>query len=224
MTGDIEVVRHPRARRAKLSVDPTSGAIRLTLPPRASERRALEWAKSQRDWIARQRATLPTARPFVPGASIPFGDAVLTLEWMASAPRAGRIANETLTFGGPRDGFERRVERWLRAQALSVLTGETTRIAERAGVSVARVSIGDPHGRWGSCSSSGTIRYSWRLILAPHSVLQATVAHEVAHRVHMHHGPDFHALVGQISDSDPKIARAWLRRNGAALHWFGRSN
>jgi len=86
------------------------------------------------------------------------------------------------------------------------------------------VTIGDPKGRWGSCASSGAIRYSWRLILAPGWVRRATVAHEVAHRVHMNHAPVFHALVAELLEDHPTPARAWLRTHGAALHWFGRSS
>ncbi|WP_156454078.1 M48 metallopeptidase family protein, partial [Sphingomonas sp. CCH15-F11] len=59
--------------------------------------------------------------------------------------------------------------------------------------------------------------------LAPPFVLEATAAHEVAHRVHMNHGPAFHALVAQLLDDDPAPAMAWLRRHGATLHWIGRS-
>jgi predicted metal-dependent hydrolase len=110
----------------------------------------------------------------------------------------------------------------LRAEALKLLSAETAEFAARAGVRVARVSIGDPRARWGSCASSGAIRYSWRLAMAPGFVRRATVAHEVAHRVHMHHGPDFHALVAQLLGADPAAARAWLRAHGSALHWVGR--
>jgi hypothetical protein len=81
-----------------------------------------------------------------------------------------------------------------------------------------RVGVGDPVSRWGSCSASGAIRYSWRLILAPDWVRRATVAHEVAHRVHMNHGPDFHALVERLLGGDRSRARLWLRRHGSGLH------
>ena len=87
------------------------------------------------------------------------------------------------------------------------------------------VAIGDPRGRWGSCASSGAIRYSWRLILAPRFVRRATVAHEVAHRVHMNHGPAFHALVAELWTKAIRRDRArWLRAHGAALHWVGRES
>ena len=113
--------------------------------------------------------------------------------------------------------------RWLKRHALDVLSRETAEYAAKAGVAVTRVGVGDPTSRWGSCSSSGAIRYSWRLILAPDHVRRATVAHEVAHRVHMNHSPRFHALVEQLFGADPKPARLWLRREGAGLHRFGRT-
>ena len=112
--------------------------------------------------------------------------------------------------------------RRLKAQALETLDRETRELAAKAGVPCVRVGIGDPVSRWGSCSSSGTIRYSWRLIMAPEFVRHATVAHEVAHLVHLDHSPRFHALVETLLGADPKPARLWLRREGAALHRVGR--
>ena len=116
----------------------------------------------------------------------------------------------------------RRIETWLKRRALAVLTEETAEFAAKAGVTVNRVAIGDPKGRWGSCASTGTIRYSWRLICAPPYVRRSTVAHEVAHRLHMDHSPAFHAAYRRLLGADPAPARAWLRRHGAALHWLGR--
>lgn len=224
MTPSLQVTRHARARRAKLSVDPATGCVRLTLPPRAPLRAALRWAEEQRDWIAAQTACLPVPRPFAPGATLPLGDDTVTIDWQEDAPRRVVRDGAVLRCGGPRDAVPRRVGLWLRREALRLLTAETAEFAAKAGVSVAQVAIGDPRGRWGSCSSRGAIRYSWRLLLAPTFVRRTTVAHEVAHRVHMNHSPAFHALVGALSDTDAAQSRRWLRTNGAALHWFGRES
>ena len=222
MTPDIEVVRHPRARRAKLAVDAASGRARLTLPPRAPLRPALAWAEGQGAWIAAQRARLPAARPLVDGATIPVEDGVLTIAWAPEARRAPVAEGGRLLVGGPIEAVPRRVETWLRARALLRLSEDTAVYAARAGVTVARVAVGDPRGRWGSCAASGAIRYSWRLICAPVAVRHQVVAHEVAHRVHMHHGPVFHALVAELYEADPAPPRAWLREHGAALHRIGK--
>ena len=224
MTSGIEVVRHPRARRARLSVDPTTGTVRLTLPKRAALAPALHWAEAHGEWIAEQRAKLPLPRPFVPGAIIPLGDGAVKVVWNESASRKIVRVGDWLHCGGPVDGLSRRITAWLKREALAVLSAETAEFARRIDVSVSGVSTGDPKGRWGSCASSGVIRYSWRLILMPERVRRATVAHEVAHRVHMNHGPDFHALVAQLVGDDATTARIWLRRHGAALHWFGRDS
>ncbi len=144
------------------------------------------------------------------------------VHWRADGPRVPHVAAGLIDIGGTPDTIEQRLLRWLKRRARDVLSADTAEYAARAGVSVAGVAVGDPVSRWGSCSSSGTIRYSWRLLLAPPHVRRATVAHEVAHRVHMNHGPAFHALVAELFGADPAPARLWLRRNGAALHRIGR--
>jgi predicted metal-dependent hydrolase len=221
--GDLEVRRHPRARRAKLSVDPATGRARLTLPTRMRADRALAWAADQAGWIAQQRARLPRPRPFVPGATVPFGDETLTIAHDPAAPRRVVRAADRLVCGGPVETLGRRIEAWLRRAALDVLSRETAEVAALAGVRVTGVAVGDPRGRWGSCAGTGAIRYSWRLVLAPAFVRRATVAHEVAHRLHMDHSPAFHAAAARLLGSDPAPARAWLRAHGAALHWIGRA-
>lgn len=220
----VDVVRHPRARRTKLAFDPLTGRARLTLPPRASLARAIAWMGEQGDWIERQRAALPEPRPFVPGQRLPVAGEPLTIDWIESAPRAVRRDGDRLVLGGQAETVPRRIETWLRAQALLLLEADTRHYAALAGVTVAAVGVGDPRGRWGSCAHDGTIRYSWRLVLAPPEVRRATAAHEVAHRVHMDHSPAFHALVARLYGRDPSPMRRWLRTHGAQLHWFGRSS
>ena len=224
MNSGIIIVRHPRARRAKLSVDPATGEVRLTLSLRAPVAPALRWAEEHRPWIDEQRARLPVAKPFLPGSELNVAGEVLMIIWEAALPRRVVRTPGQLICGGPLDTLSRRVTAWLRHEALTLMSAETAEFANRLGVIVKGVAVGDPRGRWGSCSASGTIRYSWRLILAPCRVRRATVAHEVAHRVEMNHGPQFHALVEQLIGSDVVISRAWLRRHGAELHWFGRDS
>jgi len=224
VSDDFEVIRHPRARRAKLSIDPASGRARLVIPPRASAKAALAWAATQGEWLARQRAALPVARPFVEGAVVPFDDAELVIVWDESASRRVVREGEQLILGGPRETIGRRVEAWLKREALRLLSEDSAHYAALAGVTVAKVAIGDARGRWGSCASSGAIRYNWRLALAPRAVRRATAAHEVAHRVHMNHSAAFHALVAALYGRDPAAERRWLRAHGAALHWYGRGS
>lgn len=211
-----------RARAMRLRVDRRTGDVILTVPRRVSPRKALEWAAGHREWIERQLAEVAPGERLGPGSLVPLGDEPVRIDWDPARPRVPRLEPGRIVAGGPVDGLEARILRWLRRRALDLLAAETAEFAARVGVTVSRVAVGDPVSRWGSCSSSGAIRYSWRLILAPPFVRRATVAHEVAHRVHMHHGPEFHALVESLLGADPKPARLWLRRRGASLHRIGR--
>lgn len=213
---------HPQARRLKLRLDEGGGTILLTCPPRGSRKTALDWAASQRPWVEARLAEIQPAEPIVPGGIIPIEGVETRLEWIDGASRTVAFADGRLACGGPREGFTRRIENWLKARAREVLSRETAEFASKAKVGVRRVSIGDAGTRWGSCSDSGAIRYNWRLILAPPEVRRWVVAHEVAHRVHMNHGPAFKALEAELFAGDGAAARLLLRRIGPRLKRIGR--
>ena len=212
----------PRARVMRLRVDTRTGAVILTVPRRVPTRKALEWAAGKRAWIEAALAAVPAKATIEPGSEIPLRGIPHRVQWEGGGSRFVRVEAGRILVGGPLEGLEGRLLRWLKREALNLLERETREIAAVARVPVSRVGVGDPVSRWGSCSSSGAIRYSWRLILAPDFVRRATVAHEVAHRVHMNHSPQFHALAADLFGADPAPARQWLRRNGATLHRFGR--
>jgi predicted metal-dependent hydrolase len=217
------VVRSPRARQMQLVVSPRDGNVRLTIPRRAALAEAWRWAESKRGWIEAQLAALPVPQPIHPGMTLSFGGERIELDWSEQHPRKPCWTGSVVRVGGSRDSLELRMLRWIKTEARNMLEAESRELATRIGVTLGRIGVGDPVSRWGSCSPAGDIRYSWRLILAPAAVRRATVAHEIAHRIHMNHGPRFHALVAELLGDDPAPARRWLRTHGAALHWFGRS-
>lgn len=217
----LVVRRFDHARSMRLSVDPRDGTVRLSLPPRASLSKALRWAEERRAWVEATLAELPKPIRIIPGVALPFNGGTLIVEWRKSLPRTPQRVGDRLRLGGPLESISRRVLSWLRAEAGRVLIAETRALANRHNITVGTIGVGDPRSRWGSCTASGNIRYSWRLIMAPPKVRRATVAHELAHRVHMNHGPRFHALVAKLHGADPDYARDWLREHGSALYWVG---
>jgi predicted metal-dependent hydrolase len=67
--------------------------------------------------------------------------------------------------------------------------------AAALGVTYSRITLRDQRSRWGSCSSRGALSFNWRLVLAPHDVLDYVVVHEVCHLAELNHGPAFWRLV-----------------------------
>jgi predicted metal-dependent hydrolase len=80
-------------------------------------------------------------------------------------------------------------------------------------VSYGRISLRDQRSRWGSCSTTGTLSFNWRLVLAPHDVLDYVVVHEICHLLEMNHGPAFWALVARRRPGYLE-AKAWLDEHG----------
>ena len=91
---------------------------------------------------------------------------------------------------------------------------------EALSVPVKRISVRDQSSRWGSCSTTGVLSYSWRLILAPPFVLNYLAVHEVAHLIEMNHSPRFWRLVKRVC-ADAERAKAWLDVHGGDLHRYG---
>ena len=218
----IAIRRVAGARSLRLRYDAARHLLKLTCPPRTSRSAALRWAGEQRAWVDAQLAATPPAEPFVPQATIPFEGREILIDWSERAPRRATLDGDVLTCGGPIEGFARRVETFLRSVARDTLSLETAEFALLAGVTIRGVSLGDADTRWGSCSAAGRIRYNWRLIFAPPAVRRWVVAHEVAHRRHMNHGPAFKALEAELFDGNVAAARLLLRRLGPRLKRVGR--
>ncbi len=220
----LVIIRRRGATGMRLSIDPRDASVRLSLPLRAPLRPALAWASGKRAWIEAELAKMPMGEPIVSGMRMLVSGEEVRLDWRPEYPRNPNLGAGVLQVGGPIEQMPARVLRFLNRLALETLSRETRDLAAAHSICINKVGVGDPKSRWGSCASSGDIRYNWRLILAPSHVRLATVAHEVAHRVHMNHSREFHALVTTLHGADPAPARRWLRANGTALHWFGRGN
>jgi hypothetical protein len=187
-----------------------------------SRRTALAWALDQRQWVEAQLARVLPAEPFVARAMVPIEGRESRIVWDERARRTPELADDELRCGGPEAGLPRRVESFLKALALETMSREVAEFAEGAGLTAGTVTVGDAATRWGSCSSKGRIRLSWRLILAPPEVRRYVVAHEVAHLKHLDHGARFKAFEAQLFGPGISEAKATLRRIGPRLRRIGR--
>jgi predicted metal-dependent hydrolase len=219
----IEIRPLKTAKRMRLRFDEASGTLKLTCPARMSRRTALAWALDQRDWIKTQLARAASPEPFAPDAIIPIEGEEVRIVWDPATPRRPALGNGLLRVGGPQAGLSRRVETFLKRHALSTMSRDVEEYAAAGDVKAASISIGDAGSRWGSCSSQGKIRLSWRLILAPPAVRRYVVAHEVAHLVHLDHSARFKALEARLYGPGLAEAKAALRRIGPRLRRVGRS-
>lgn len=218
-----------RARRLSLRLDRTRREIVATAPSIRRLPEAAAFARDRASWIAERLAELPGAQALEPGMLIEIFGEPVRLE--AGAGRARWVSppdgsTPRIVAMGEGEGYARAVILVIRKRALEVLSARTQHYAARLGAPAPKVAVADAKSRWGSCrpgprGTVGSIRYSWRLALAPFEVADYVAAHECAHLLELNHGPRFWALVRELV-GDERRHRDWLRAEGARLHAFGR--
>jgi predicted metal-dependent hydrolase len=208
-----------------LRIHPTDREAILTMPPRGTILEAKEFAQLHGGWIAARLGRLPKAMPFQVGTVVPLRGTPHRI--VHRAGERGTVWTETrdsgekvLCVAGGYEFIDRRVHDFLKREARRDLQRSAQAHAETLGVRVKRISIRDQSSRWGSCTSAGSLSFSWRLILAPPFVLDYLAAHEVAHLIEMNHSPRFWRVVARICPSVER-AKKWLDTCGNDLHRYG---
>ncbi len=217
--------RHRQARRYTLRIQASTREVVLTLPLRGSLKEAQAFAQKHSAWIAVRLGRLPAAAPFAPGVVMPLrGEphriihrhstrGTVWIEVAANGERLLCVAGQRPAYRPPHRRFSTP-----RGQARS-RSGEPA-LRAPTGLAVRRVTVRDQSSRWGSCSTTGMLSYSWRLILAPSYVLDYLAAHEVAHLIEMNHSAKFWRVVQRICPGHQR-AKTWLDAHGADLHRYG---
>lgn len=214
----IEIRRNPRARRLTLRLAPDGSAVRVTLPRWCPQPEAVAFVHARTGWLADQLAKVPARRAPAPGGSVLYRGEALTIDWRIGARRTPELMDASIVVGGPAEGLAPRLQRWLEREAQRLLAEDLGFFARRAGIATPALRLTRAQRRWGSCSTSGTLRVNWRLVQAPDAVRRSVVAHEVAHCLHFDHSPAFHAALARIFDGDIAEADCWLKAHGRTLY------
>jgi predicted metal-dependent hydrolase len=115
----------------------------------------------------------------------------------------------------PRHVSEAEARRAVRELVAMVIDDESSTLR----VKPKRIQIRDQRSRWGSCSTTGTLSFNWRLVLAPFEVLDYVVVHELCHMREPNHSGRFWKLV-EVRRPDWRAQRDWLDQHGPELMAF----
>ena len=216
---------NPRARRLSIRIDARAGEAVLIAPSERKLSEAVAFARTKASWMRERLAERPHGTPLEPGATIDLFGKPTRLVATGGAG-AARLTDDgdgpLIVSGGEGEAFARRVENLFKRVARETLQARTDVHLSTLGQRPVKMSIADPKSRWGSCSPHNrSIRYSWRVVMAPPAVIDYLAAHEVAHLVHADHSPAYWSVVQRLV-GDHRPFRKWLRDHGAALHAVGR--
>lgn len=198
------------------------------MPPRGSLKEATTFAEKNGAWIATRLSRLADAAPFEHGTLVPFRGVSHRIKHRRDT--RGTVWTETdangrrlLCVAGETPHVGRRVSDFLKRMAKKDIEAACTSYAAAIGVHYKRIVVRDQTSRWGSCSTTGVLSFSWRLILTPPYVLDYLAAHEVAHLAEMNHSPRFWRLVERMCPHWRK-AKNWLEVHGTDLHRYGQEH
>ena len=212
---EITLRRSARSRRFSLRVSQLDGRVTLSMPLRARESEAMEFARGHESWLRAALARRPTTQPLQMGGTLLVEGRLLTLA--PGTTRSPQILGDSLLLPGNPDQAAPRAAAFLKTLARDRLAAASDHYATLIGRKVTRITLRDTRSRWGSCAHDGALMYSWRLVMAPPPVLTYVAAHEVAHMVEMNHSDAFWAVVTRLYPQW-QTQRKWLHNHGRHLH------
>lgn len=228
-----EIRRSNRKKTVGLVVQPNTYVIVLS-PRFLSENNIKQivlkragWIIKHQDKIRRFKADTHPKKDFVSGETFPYLGRHYRLKIIRSVNKentscklvGGRLYIKTNKRVG--DKATSRVIRenlieWYRARAEKKIKERLRDYAKLIGKRPIKVIVKNQGKRWGSCSNSGVLRFNWKVIMAPLSVVDYVIVHELCHLIIKNHSEKFWNKLGSIIP-DYKKKRQWLKENSYLL-------
>jgi predicted metal-dependent hydrolase len=219
----IPIDRLTRTRRKTIAiVVERDGTLTVRAPLRMSETHIRAFVETHADWIAKNQvkvraAALPAPKQYAEGETFLYLGQSYPLSIVAHQ-------RQSLTFDGvsfllaksalPK--AEQAFVRWYKAQAALFFLERVLVLARQHGFHYQKIRISSARTRWGSCSSKGTLSFTYRLVLAPPEVVDYVIIHELVHTKVKNHSRTFWLQVEKILPECREYVR-WLKKNGRYL-------
>ena len=205
------VVRSARRKKTvAITLDRDKGVV-VAAPLRTRNADIEAMVRKQAGWILRklrEEDSRPRPRQFVPGESIYYLGRPAPLHVRTTTALSPSVEFEDWTFRiecpDYLEGEDRRAAlrealmSWYWSRADETIRQAVERWQSRVGRKPTRISLGDQKSLWGSCSSKGSLRFNWRIIMAPPDLIDYVVVHELCHLVVANHSDSFWEQVARL--------------------------
>ncbi|MDC0551670.1 M48 family metallopeptidase [Amylibacter sp.] len=220
----FETIRTDRVKSA--SIDVEDNLVKVTVPKNLSDERIEELIKGRILWIKQKLALQATAiiskpKEYVDGEAFAYLGRNYRLKCANGSEESVKLKSGYLnvtTKNGKRNSEHLKavVEQWYRTKALSRLIDKTRRYSAILKVEPTSINLKDYKAMWGSCSPKGVVSYNWRIILAPHKIVDYIVVHELCHLIEPNHSSKYWKQVRSVIP-DYENSKEWLKNNGSSL-------
>jgi predicted metal-dependent hydrolase len=217
----IEIHKLVRSKRKTLAlIVENDGTLTVRAPLRMKEADIWHFIEAKSDWIKRKQAGVQKEaellHQYVDGETFLYLGKEVPLRIVQSRKPALDMDRFFKLMRSAQPQAESLFEAWYKKQARAVLTERVEFFAREHGFKVKKLRISSARTRWGSCSTKGTLSFTWRLVMAPLDVIDYVVVHELCHLKELNHSKGFWSQVEAILP-DYKVRRKWLKKNGNFL-------
>jgi predicted metal-dependent hydrolase len=220
----VEINKLVRSKRRTIAlVVESDSTLTVRAPLTMPEREILAFVASHTAWIQKNQARLrritpPPPKQYRHGERFPLLGEDFPLVITSATRPALRFTGDHFQLSRSAIPQAREVfTRWYRQEARNILTERVNYLAARHGFHYSSLRISSARTRWGSCSSRGTLSFTWRLILAPRQVIDYVILHELVHTRVRDHSRNFWRHLAEL-DSGYKKHVLWLKNNGKNLN------
>lgn len=193
----FRIKRHPRAKYARLRIDPRNG-LEILLPKGMPDCFAEDLIHQRRQWIEKHLQEAPQAEILPDRLHLPALEMRVGLSYEDLGRYLYRQSAQMLRISSNKPALA--LQHWLKDLARERFPEWLQQLADAHDFSYERCRIGLQKSRWGSCSSRGTISLNAALLLLERPLVEHVMLHELCHTRHMHHGPAFYSL---LASTDP---------------------
>ena len=223
-----EITRIIRSKRKSIAlIIERDGSLVVRAPLQATDDDILNVVEAKADWIkttqekARKLGPVPVRKRFVDGEEFWYLGKPYPME-IVKGRKTDLYLDGSFRMSGTTQAKARLAfESWYKKQAKAIIPGRAYKLAAQYGFNFQRVRITSARTSWGSCSSRGTLSFSWRLVMAPEAMIDYVIVHELVHLHVKNHSKEFWRQVGLILP-DYKEKRFWLKKNATVLTLDGR--
>jgi hypothetical protein len=220
---EIKIDRIIRSRRRTIAliIEP-DGRLIVRAPYLVSEREIKKLVRSKQGWIARKRkeaqsqSLIRSRRSFADGERFWYLGATYPLKIVDELNPPLVLSQKFYLSRSALPHVGETFKEWYREQTRVEVIRRVNRLSKQHNLKYRRIRITSARTRWGSCSSSGNLNFTWRLVMAPPKVIDYVVAHEMAHLRVPNHSKAFWKQVHRIMP-DYYDHKKWLKENGSQL-------
>lgn len=222
MARDYEIRRNRRSKHLRLRVNP-DGSVVVTAPYGVPKIMIDRFAKKSWGWVERQQRKIGLKKLANP--VLDWDELLLSylgkLYYIREADQVEKVVlGKKYIYVSPVTGLEKDVQptlmRWLKQQGELFIRESVGKWSKKIGVEVMKLSFRQQKSRWGSCSSSGTLSFNWRLVHFSPEVIDYVVIHELAHTLEHNHSKEFWGVVKKF-DPDYKRKVQFLKQQVIAI-------